>query len=90
MTCCSWEEREGKCQSSCRVKEKLRITHFKTINLNFKMNTIRATDQKPFKSLVSKGMMTLARSQTFGIYGHFFKVPREQYASRTYKTIYVL
>lgn len=54
------------------------------------MNTIRATDQKPFKSLVSKGMMTLARSQTFGIYGHFFKVPREQYASRTYKTIYVL
>lgn len=42
------------------------------------MNTIWATDKKHFKSIVGKGMMTVACSQIFGTYGNFFKMPREQ------------
>lgn len=51
------------------------------------MNSMWATDRKHFKSVAGKRKMKLAHSQTFGTYGHFFKMPTEQYASGTYKTI---
>lgn len=49
-----------------------------------------ATDQKHFKSIAGKRKMTWAHSQTFGTYGHFLKMPTDQYASEIYKTIYIL
>lgn len=64
---------------------KLNVTWL-TVNLNLKMNTMWAIEHKHFKFIADKEMMNW-HSQTFGTYGHFFKIPREQYASGTYKTI---